>query len=173
MGGELLNTPTFGSGQTSSTWTRALPFEQFDYEYFSKDSHSRIHQAAIFTGQPHVYQQPAWDTFRAPAVSELSFFLAGLNPVAIRIKPPCGRVPVIDVMVDVDTGGMIGIGESLRDLINKSQEVAREHPEQTGQVLNKVEYIVDEQTRWKHSEKIGHTCRTVERRFGEQAPPRQ
>ena len=42
LGGELLNTPTFGSDQIPSSWTRALPFEQFDYEYFSKDSHSRI-----------------------------------------------------------------------------------------------------------------------------------
>jgi len=40
----------------------------------------------------------------------------------------------------------MGIGESLRDLINKTQEVAREHPERTGQILNKVEHIVDEQT---------------------------
>ena len=50
------------------------------------------------------------------------------------------------MVVDVDTGGMMGIGESLRDLINKTQEVAREHPERTGQILNKVEHIVDEQT---------------------------
>jgi hypothetical protein len=74
-------------------------------------------------------------------------------------------------VVDVDAGGMMGIGENLRDLANKAQEVAREHPEQTEQVLNKAEHIVDDRTGGKHSEQLNKGAEELKRRLGEQAPP--
>jgi hypothetical protein len=74
-------------------------------------------------------------------------------------------------VVDVDAGGMMGIGENLRALANKAQEVAREHPEQTEQVLNKAEHIVDDRTGGKHSEQLDKGAEELKRRLGEQAPP--
>jgi hypothetical protein len=74
-------------------------------------------------------------------------------------------------VVNVDTGGMMGIGENLRALANKAQEVAREHPEQAEQVINKAEHMVDDRTGGKHSEQLDKGADELKRRLGEQASP--
>jgi hypothetical protein len=76
-------------------------------------------------------------------------------------------------VVDVDAGGMMGIGDNLRNLANKVQEVAREHPDQTEQALNKAEHIVDDRTGGKHSEQLDKGAEELKRHLGDQAPPRQ
>lgn len=67
----------------------------------------------------------------------------------------------------------MGIGENFRDLANKAGQIAREHPQETEQVLNKAEHIIDEKTGGKHSEQLDKGAEQLKRRLGQQAPPQQ
>jgi hypothetical protein len=65
----------------------------------------------------------------------------------------------------------MGISDKLGDLARKVQEVAREHPEQTEQALDKVEHIVDQKTGGKYTEQLEKGTEQLKQRLGEQGHP--
>ena len=62
----------------------------------------------------------------------------------------------------------MGISDNLGDLARKVQQVAREHPEQTEQALDKLEHIIDEKTGEKYSEQLDKSAEQLKQRLGEQ-----
>ena len=66
----------------------------------------------------------------------------------------------------------MGISDKLGDLARKAQELARDHPEQTEQALDKAEHIVDQKTGGKYSEQLDKVAEQLKERLGEQGRPR-
>lgn len=67
----------------------------------------------------------------------------------------------------------MGISDNLRDLTKEAEQIAREHPQETQQVLNKAEHIIDEKTGGKHSEQLDKGAERLKERLDEQGPPQQ
>lgn len=65
----------------------------------------------------------------------------------------------------------MGISDNLGDLARKVQQVAREHPEQTEQALDKLEHIIDEKTGKKYSEQLDKGAEQLKQRLGEHGRP--
>jgi hypothetical protein len=62
----------------------------------------------------------------------------------------------------------MGIGDNLGGVAKKVQNLAQEHPEQAGQVLDKAEHAIDEKTGGKHSEQLDKGAERLKQRMGEQ-----